>query len=162
MVLFQNCVWQSHSHQDGHHSAVALLLKAALIQVSDYRLLGASGYIWSIEHNWWPKAIHNFFSVCCNLTDSQKKNDSEYSMHNLKKKVPSCNARILIRERLFIPPRQRVGGHINLPLSSVHPSIRPSRYRCMICPAISSYSFGALIFCMMFIHIMEVCMSTGF
>ena len=31
-------------------------------------------------------------------------------------------------------------------------------------PAISSYSFGAtaLIFCMMFIHIMEVCMSTGF
>jgi hypothetical protein len=27
------------SHQDGHHSAVALLLKAALIQVSDYRFL---------------------------------------------------------------------------------------------------------------------------
>jgi hypothetical protein len=32
------------SHQDGCHSAVALLLKAALIQVSDYRLLGASGF----------------------------------------------------------------------------------------------------------------------
>jgi hypothetical protein len=32
------------SHQDGRHSAVALLLKAALIQVSDYRLLGASGW----------------------------------------------------------------------------------------------------------------------
>jgi hypothetical protein len=31
------------SHQDGRHSAVALLLKAALIQVSDYKLLGASG-----------------------------------------------------------------------------------------------------------------------
>jgi hypothetical protein len=31
------------SHQDGRHSAFALLLKAALIQVSDYRLLGASG-----------------------------------------------------------------------------------------------------------------------
>jgi hypothetical protein len=30
-------------HQDGCRSAVALLLKAALIQVSDYRLLGASG-----------------------------------------------------------------------------------------------------------------------
>ena len=29
---------------DGHHSAVALLLKAALIQVCDYRLLGASGF----------------------------------------------------------------------------------------------------------------------
>jgi hypothetical protein len=28
------------SGQDGRHSAVALLLKAALIQVSDYRLLG--------------------------------------------------------------------------------------------------------------------------
>jgi len=33
------------SHQDGHHSAVELLLKAALIQVSDYRLLGASGFV---------------------------------------------------------------------------------------------------------------------
>jgi hypothetical protein len=32
------------SHQDGHHSAVVLLWKAALIQMSDYRLLGASGY----------------------------------------------------------------------------------------------------------------------
>jgi hypothetical protein len=32
------------SHQDGRHSSVALLLKAALIQVSDYRLLGASGF----------------------------------------------------------------------------------------------------------------------
>jgi hypothetical protein len=44
------------------------------------------------------------------------------------------------------------------------PSIRPSGYRYMVCPAISSYSFGAaaLIFCRMFIHIMEVCMSTGF
>jgi hypothetical protein len=31
------------SRQDDRHSAVALLLKAALIQVSDYRLLGASG-----------------------------------------------------------------------------------------------------------------------
>jgi hypothetical protein len=33
------------SHQDGCHSAVALLLKATLIQVSDYRLLGASGSV---------------------------------------------------------------------------------------------------------------------
>ena len=32
--------------QDSRHSAVALLLKAALIQVSDYRLLGASGFHW--------------------------------------------------------------------------------------------------------------------
>ena len=33
------------SHQYGHHSAVALLLKAALIQVSDYRLLEASCFV---------------------------------------------------------------------------------------------------------------------
>jgi hypothetical protein len=31
------------SQQDGRHSVVALFFKAALIQVSDYRLLGASG-----------------------------------------------------------------------------------------------------------------------
>jgi hypothetical protein len=37
------CPGVALSHQDGCHSAVALLLKAALIQVSDYRLLGASG-----------------------------------------------------------------------------------------------------------------------
>ena len=72
----------------------------------------------------------------------------------------------------FMPPRRRVGGGILIyPLSVrlsvhpfVHPFIRPSGYRYMVCPAISSYSFGAtaLIFCRMFIHIMEVCMSTGF
>jgi hypothetical protein len=33
------------SRKDGHHSAVALLLKAALIQVSYYRLLGTSGFV---------------------------------------------------------------------------------------------------------------------
>jgi hypothetical protein len=33
------CPTVTPSHQDGGHSAVALLLKAALIQVSDYRLL---------------------------------------------------------------------------------------------------------------------------
>jgi hypothetical protein len=37
------------SRQDGNHSAVALLLKAALIQVSDYRLLGASGFSSSFD-----------------------------------------------------------------------------------------------------------------
>jgi hypothetical protein len=36
------------SRQDGRYSAVALLLKAALIQVSDYRLLGASGLKYSL------------------------------------------------------------------------------------------------------------------
>jgi hypothetical protein len=38
------------SRQDGHHSAIALLLKAALIQVSDYRLLGAYGFDMQIQH----------------------------------------------------------------------------------------------------------------
>ena len=38
------CLAVAISHRDGRHSAVALLLKAALIQVSDYRLLGASGF----------------------------------------------------------------------------------------------------------------------
>jgi hypothetical protein len=38
------------SRQDGRHSAVALLLKAALIQVSDYRLLGASGILFEKNH----------------------------------------------------------------------------------------------------------------
>ena len=36
------CAAVALSHQDGRHSAVALFLKAALIQVSDYRLLGDS------------------------------------------------------------------------------------------------------------------------
>ena len=39
------------SHQDGRHSAVVLLLKAALIEVSDYRLLGASGFFFIILHS---------------------------------------------------------------------------------------------------------------
>ena len=37
------------SHQDGHHCAVVLLLKAALIRVSDYRLLGASGLLCQVS-----------------------------------------------------------------------------------------------------------------
>jgi hypothetical protein len=45
------------SHQDGCHSAVALLLKAALIQVSDYRLLGASGNV-LLVNNIWTKKNH--------------------------------------------------------------------------------------------------------
>jgi hypothetical protein len=40
------------SLQDGRHSAVALLLKAALIQVSDYRLLGASGLLINLLYIW--------------------------------------------------------------------------------------------------------------
>jgi hypothetical protein len=43
--LLKLCLAVTLSHQDGHHSAVALLLKAALIQVSDYRLLGAAGFV---------------------------------------------------------------------------------------------------------------------
>jgi hypothetical protein len=82
---------------------------------------------------------------------------------NLKKckMVFQCIVNINV---FFMPPRRRVGGHINLPCPSVRLAVRPSGYRYMVCSAISSYSFGAtaLIFCGMFIHIMEVCMSTGF
>ena len=64
---------------------------------------------------------------------------------------------------IFMALWRRVWGHINL--SPVHPFIRSDidtwfvRLHC-----IPSYSFGAtaLIFCRMFINIMEVCMSTRF
>ena len=39
------CLAVTLSNQDGCHSVIALLLKAALIQVCDYRLLGGSGFI---------------------------------------------------------------------------------------------------------------------
>ena len=57
-----------------------------------------------------------------------------------------------------MPPRLLIGGHIVLPLS-----VHSSHLVCIVCPANSSYSFRAtaLIFCRMFIHMMEVCMSTG-
>jgi hypothetical protein len=42
MPLPKWCPEVALSRQDGRHSAVELLLKAALIQLSDYRLLGAS------------------------------------------------------------------------------------------------------------------------
>ena len=50
-------------------------------------------------------------------------------------------------------PATKSRGHINLPLS-VRSSVRPSGYRYMVCPAISSYRFRAtaLIFCRMFTH----------
>jgi hypothetical protein len=59
------CLAVTLSHQHGRHSAVALLLKAALIQVSDNRLLGASGFInqWiefkfeNVKYNMWTKVI---------------------------------------------------------------------------------------------------------
>ena len=58
------------SRQDGHHSAIALLLKAALIQVSDYRLLGASGFktFFTVLK---PKAANSRVSDCY-LTQTQQ------------------------------------------------------------------------------------------
>jgi hypothetical protein len=49
-----------------HQNFVALLLKAALIQVSDYRLLGASGFLKEfllpnfLEKNWPEKIKQNY------------------------------------------------------------------------------------------------------
>ena len=66
--------------------------------------------------------------------------------------------------KFLCPLQRRVGGILIYPCPSVRLSVCPSGYRYMVYSAISSYSFGAtaLIFCRMFIHIMEVCMSTGF
>jgi hypothetical protein len=50
------------SRQDGHHSAIALLLKAALIQVSNYRLLGASGFVCMVRNCEWMKNEKKHFS----------------------------------------------------------------------------------------------------
>jgi hypothetical protein len=68
---------------------------------------------------------------------------------------------LAIKKSGFLCPRDKESGGI---LIYPCPSVRPSGYRYMVCPAISFYSFGAtaLNFCRMFIHIMEVCMSTGF
>jgi hypothetical protein len=49
------------ARQDGRNSAVALLLKAALIQVSDYRLLGASGLVHLAKGN--VSFCHHLVSV---------------------------------------------------------------------------------------------------
>ena len=73
------------------------------------------------------------------------------------------HSRILVGSvilKFLCPCNEESGGVLNYPCLSV----RPPRYRYMVCPAISSYSFGAtaLIFCRIFIHIMEVGMSTGF
>jgi hypothetical protein len=57
------------SHQDGHHSAVVLLLKAALIQVSDYRILGASGFFYlAITITFRPSSVRQHFT----FSSSQK------------------------------------------------------------------------------------------
>jgi hypothetical protein len=58
------------SHQDGCRSAVALLLKAALIQVSDYRLLGASG----LAISWREQVAFRFMFIFLKL-----KNKFNYS-----------------------------------------------------------------------------------
>jgi hypothetical protein len=68
----------------------------------------------------------------------------------------------------FCPRDKELGGLLIYPCPSVRPSVRwfvrAFGYRYMVCPAVSSYRFGAraLIFCRIFIHIMEVYLSTGF
>jgi hypothetical protein len=69
---------------------------------------------------------------------------------------------ILVTFTFYAPNSEKSGDILIYPLF-VHPFVRPSGYRYMVFPAIS-YSFGATasIFFRMFIHIMEMCMSTGF
>jgi hypothetical protein len=63
--------------QDGRHSAVALLLKAALIQVSDYRLLGASGLMKQYSFKSAGRSIKKNISTFCQVSDQllQQKSD---------------------------------------------------------------------------------------
>jgi hypothetical protein len=69
MVLFQNCVWQSHSLTKMATTVQLLLLKAVLIQVSDYRLLGVSGV-------WFMISISNCFCFCRNTSWGQRGDNS--------------------------------------------------------------------------------------
>ena len=64
----------------------------------------------------------------------------------------------------FLCPRDYWSGGGGGILFYPCPSVRSSHLVCIVCPATSSYSFRAtaLIFCRMFIHIMEMCMFTGF
>ena len=64
------------SHQDGHHSAVALLLKAALIQVSDYRLLGASGLFCFLHY----KFLLSYSRIMANSCCSEKLKEPEFDI----------------------------------------------------------------------------------
>jgi hypothetical protein len=74
--------------------------------------------------------------------------------------------RLLFVPLSFLCPRDKEsGGILVCPVRPcVRSSVRPSGYIYMVCQAIYSYSFGAtaLIFCRMFMHIMEMFMSTGF
>ena len=64
------CPTVALAHEDGRHSAVALLLKAALIHVSDYRLLGDAGLnkavmIAIIQSSGTEPNSYDFFIYCC-------------------------------------------------------------------------------------------------
>ena len=87
------------------------------------------------------------------------------SVLNTKPNSPYVSNRVHLHFcMVFVCSRDEESGGILIYPLSVRSSVRPSGYRYMVCPAISSYSFGAtaLIFSRMFIHIMEACMSTGF
>ena len=87
-------------------------------------------------------------------------------LFNLLALCNKLNLKSDLMECMFFCPRDEESGCILIypclsVCLSVRPSVRsfvrPSWYRYMICLAISSFSFGvtALIFCRMFIHIME-------
>jgi hypothetical protein len=90
-----------------------------------------------------------FLCLCINIrTDERMDSGKLICPSNFR--LGSIKIKCICKTQMMPPP-----DHQN-PVS-----VLPSEYWYMVCPAISPYSFGAtaLIFSMMFIHIMEVCMS---
>ena len=72
------CLAVALSRQDGRHSAIALLLKAALIQVSDYRLLGASG----LFRKFHKKVVHFMHTILPSTTSVMEIPQNLAWLHN--------------------------------------------------------------------------------
>jgi hypothetical protein len=103
-VILKWCPAVALSRQDGHHSAVALLLKAALIQVSDYRLLGASGNVSDILYKYQilclNKCVSGFRGEDLNVIFYQNMpnlhNRYKSAERKISKKKPRTYAKLLL------------------------------------------------------------------
>ena len=90
-----------------------------------------------------------------NISESSKLYNLRHSLIFPNTSISAITKIILSLQLICLCPRDKESGGI---LIYPCPSVRQSGYRYMVCPAISSYSFGAtaLIFCWMFIHIISV------